>query len=359
MLAVTDFHAARAFAPGTVSFAPGTNTGSRHRVATRLYYESNSELPGPSDSDNIERARQQLEAMLAGANDPSAASSLNSQQMRDRQKKQLPIGDLIKRLSDPANSQTLGSILPTPPPLTAAERERRQAELKLLGQLASSDDATHELKFLWMSEKGPDAHDRLIQVDDCLANGQIIAAGQMLLKLFQDYDDTQERQNEIIYWSEPLLRMARLRSRQGRLQDAYQLCLVVLHLKPWHIGALDLVVDVAMKRGNREVARTWAARTLPKLIDTNAGPEINPKRSEWVNNSTEQAEQALSLLEYQTKHDFMGLPEEYYIQNSGDNSDNKAEGGTSSTKEMLPDSDNVLDISTQQIIVEDDADTWQ
>jgi len=366
LVGTAKYYDATAFSPRSVSFSHKSSSSS-NRMETSLYYEGSSDFSGGGENDKIEQARQQLEAMLAGANDPSSSlnGNLNSQQMEERK---LPMKDFIKLISDPKNSQNFGAILPPPTPLTTAENERRLAELKLLELLASTDDALHELMFLWMSEKGPEAHEQLVHVDQFLASGQIIAAEQMLLKLLKEYDDTDSSHYEIFLWSEPLMRLARLRSQQGRLQDAYQLCLCVLHLKPWHFGALDTIVDISMKRGNRDQARTWAGRSLPKLIASTSFPPFttngpaNPKRAEWARQAIQQAQEALSHMEYQTQRDFMGLPEEYYVQSSG-----KEEGGTNSASSSstdssegkLPDGNNVLDISTQQVIVEDDDLSWQ
>ncbi|CAB9513247.1 repeat-containing protein [Seminavis robusta] len=276
--------------------------------STSLFYESQGYNNGGDSFDDVERARKQLEGIFSESDSANKSGTDNNND--NNNDKAIPVKKLIALLTNPANNDKLESMLPPPPPLTSAERDRRMMELKLLEQLASCDDATRELLDLWAAEKGLEALERLEQAEEFLTAGQVIASEQMLLRLIDEFG--------VYHWVEPLNRLASVYFTQGRFQESYQLCLAVLKFKPWHVGTLEIIVEVAMRLGDRDKAREWATRGLPKLISSTSFPPFaetgpaNPQRAVWVHEAIQKAQEALSHLEYQTKRDFFGNPEARY-----------------------------------------------
>eukprot|EP00977_Amphora_coffeiformis_P028504 scaffold35500_cov168-Amphora_coffeaeformis.AAC.2 len=247
------------------------------------------------NDDDMERVRQQLESLLGPE---SSSSSLD-----------LTAVD-VDRLMDPAYANEIEDMIPPPPPLTSAERDRRLAEIEMLQALKDSDEPLQDLWELWFSERGKTAKERLEQVDQFMAGGQIVVAEKMLRQMIQEYG---------VYWVEPINRLATLLYLSGRLEESYKLCLVVLHLRPYHFGALSGIVAVSIGLGKREDARKWAEKRLPSRVASTSFPPFaqdgptNPRRKEWVQRAVKQAQETLSHLEYQIQKDF-GKPEKYYKQ---------------------------------------------
>lgn len=218
-----------------------------------------------SDYDGVEKARKQL------------LQAWDDEKPKDVSQ-QLSAKKLIRMITD-ADTADFDNILPPPPPLTTAERDRRLTELKLLEQLASGDEAAQHLMQFWSTERGPAAQERLEHAAEMLEAGQVIAAENMLMKLIDDYS--------IFPWVEPLSQLATVYFRQGKFEESYQLCVCVLHLKPWHVGALEGIVTACMRLCDRDQARNWAKKGLPKLIASTSFPPFattgpaNPKRAEW------------------------------------------------------------------------------
>ena len=118
------------------------------------------------------------------------------------------------------------------------------------------------------------------------------------------------------YFCEPINRLAKLYSKQGKHSDADALCRIVLHVKPWHIGALCGIVNGALEREDLEMALYWDARRMPTLSNNNNNNTAThrrhrPTRAAWVDLAVEQAQQALQRAEERTTR-FLGKPEEYY-----------------------------------------------
>ena len=270
---------------------------------TRLYgssFNGNNKGDDGSSSNNnnseVDRVRKQLESLLGTAEDLEPQVDLEA-------------------LMDPANANRIPDLIPKPPPLTSAERDRRMAEIELLQALEDSDDTLQDLWDLWFSARGKTAKERLEQADEFMANGNILAAEKMLKQMIREYG---------VYWVEPLNRLATLLYLDGRLEESFQLCLVVLHLQPHHFGALSGIVAVCIGLGKREEARRWADKRLPTRVASSSFPPFaqdgptNPRRKEWVVRAVKQAQEAISHLEYQTQKDF-GKPEKYYKKRKGNN----------------------------------------
>lgn len=203
------------------------------------------------------------------------------------------------------------SLLPPLPTLSTIERDRREAEIQILERLTSNDEYMKQLWDLWYSERGGQALARLQQADQLMGDPTSWQDCETsLLQIIDEYS---------IYFVEPVNRLATLYYLQGKYDESYHLCrLILLHLKPWHVGALAGMVQVCINRGDRDQARYWATKRLPSSVagssfppfDATNGPE-NPRRGEWVQEMVEVAQLMLQKAEQNTKKSF-GKPEEYY-----------------------------------------------
>ena len=170
--------------------------------------------------------------------------------------------------------------------------------------------------------------DRLRHADELMKSGLVIASEQILLTLLEDYcgsnSSTGGSRSSIHHWMEPLHRLATLYGIQGKMEESYHLLLCVLHVTPWHVGALDDIMAVCLATGRREEAReVWATRRLPNLVASTSFPPfittgpVNPERVKWTERAVQQAQEALAHWEHQTQRDFLGRPEAYYDNSHG------------------------------------------
>ena len=202
--------------------------------------------------------------------------------------------------------------LPPLPPLTTMERDRRLAEIQLLRQLtaveegaATDAEAMGLLWNLWYSQFGVEAMKELQRTDQCMGDrSKWKECESILLKLVKDYG---------VYFCEPLNRLATLYFLQGRLNESYRLCRLILDkLKPWHVGALSGIVQVCIGLGKQEEAREWAEQRLPSIGNPQhqiQGLDI-PRRSAWAEDMIAKAEASLEAAE-QTTRDQLGSPDEH------------------------------------------------
>jgi hypothetical protein len=218
------------------------------------------------------------------------------------------------------------SLLPPRPPMSATERKRRQVEIQLLRLLEDSDDVTGQIWDLWFSERGPEYANILAQTDSLMAKpNDWKLCEQQLLELIDDPLGSADNDRPGVYFVEAINRMATLYFLQGRLQESYILCRLVLYLKPWHFGALSGIVQVAIGMGDRDEARFWAERRLPTLMSGTSFPPFpdkmvskdtpkNPRRKEWCETAASQAQILLEKAEINTVK-CLGQPEDYYSVN--------------------------------------------
>jgi hypothetical protein len=290
---------------------------------------SNNNNHNKNNPFDVESARQQLESIMLDNVDSSstaaagAASSSNQAVFS------------WKALFD-SNDDIL--VLPPPPPLSTIERDRRVAELLLLGRLEDdtvSPEATAALWALWYSERGSTAQALLQQADRCLSDPSSWHECELILTgLIDEYG---------VYFVEPVNRLATLYFLQGKMNKSHTLCRVVLQVKPWHFGALAGIVQVCIGLGDKDGARKWAAQRLPSSIadgssggssssskasrrrfldaaddddddESSDGRPTNPRRAEWVERMVMNANELLQAAEQTTKQSF-GKPEEYYNNN--------------------------------------------
>lgn len=317
------------------------NGPTLHRqIIGRLYNDVNPSMEG--DGFDVESVRKRLQSMFqeeslasqehgpgAKANpNPNTASNTNNKTRTSTDNfniqnflKEIVLSDSKSGNQGPKNGGIPrpldDSILPPLPPLSTIERDRREVEIQLLEKLGTQD-SVKELWDLWYSERGGLALARLQQADQLMGDPTSWQDCETsLLQLIAEYS---------IYFVEPVNRLATLYYLQGKYHESYHLCrLILLKLKPWHIGALAGIVQVCVNRGDREEARYWATKRLPGSVagssfppfDTSNGP-VNPRRSEWVQEMVRIAREMLAKAESTTKQIF-GAPEEYYANNMGNN----------------------------------------
>ena len=301
-----------------------SSSSPKHKI---LSFSSNSDrLQMSSDSSNfdVDSARKQLESLM-GSDTSSSSSGDNGGNNKEKSEveSQFTLQDLL--------TSTLVE-LPPPPPLSTIERDRRLAELQMLQQLVYDDEASNALWDLWYSERGSTAQSLLQEADRLIGDPTSWQdAETILIGLVDKYG---------IYFVEPLNRLATLYFLQGKLEESYKLCQVILKIKPWHFGALSGIVQVCIGMGDRNAARAWAEKRLPTLVASSGsfppfaeeGP-VNPRREEWVDRAVTNAKELLKSAEKRTKQSF-GEPEQYY-KNS------KQEGGESgSNSNHILDEDN-------------------
>jgi hypothetical protein len=279
---------------------------------------------------DVENARRRLENLLSNPTDGSNSKGLNS---TDGQKSanDSPSFSFLKLIQDYENGVDFSvSSFPPPPPLSSIERDRRLCEIKLLECLVEDDDAVSELWNHWYSERGSATKTRIEEIG-------------ALFNFPEDWEDCEKDLIEVVdeygvYFVEPLNLLATLYFLQGRLELSYKLCQLILTLKPYHIGALSGIVQVALGLRDPIASREWALKRLP----SRAPPELandsassinqreevqqleNPRRVEWVERAVATAKELLDQAERRTKDDFFGKPETYY-DNVKDDDDAKTD----------------------------------
>ena len=331
----------------TAAFLPvGTNPASsvaNHYHVYRgslfpLYNDVNPSLGG-EESFDVDSARKQLKSLFQKEKEESsltASSSSSSSSSRSSKKgnDDFNIQNFVREACNDRKKQGQveagepvpldDSSLPSLPPLSTIERDRRQAEIQLLKQLqhvSAGDEAMKNLWDLWYSERGGLALARLQQADQLMGDPTSWQDCETsLLQLINEYG---------IYFVEPINRLATLYYLQGKHEDSYQLCrLILLKLKPWHVGALAGMVQICINRGDRDEARFWAKKRLPSsvagssfppFLDASNGPQ-NPRRAEWIEKMVEEAKRMLVKAERTTKQQF-GEPETYYATGTASETD--------------------------------------
>lgn len=296
----------------------------RHRCLYASSSSNDGESSSSSSSFDADAARRRLESLLKDGND-------------GEDDKAITVADLLKALQDDDDDDDDSISLPTPPPpLTAADRERRVTEIQLMKQLddsSSSTETTMALQLLWdlwFGERGLTAKKQLEQADLLMSDSSHWSQCETLLSnMIQEHGP---------YFCEPVNRLATLYYLQGRYVESYKLCRVVLHVKPWHVGALSGIVLVCTQlQGQREKARYWAEQRLPAVpdstsflpFDSSRGP-VNPRRKVWVERAVQNAEKALQQAEQRTQDSFQQLDA---LKNDDNRSNNKKKGSLDAAEE--------------------------
>lgn len=208
---------------------------------------------GNEDNFDAEAARRQLEGLV----------TISAHPFRDEE--DFPPSLWHSAISEPLESYYYDNLthapprrveieLPLTPPLTTCERERRLVEISLLQRLIEGQDSVTDLTHLWCHERGSKAAARLWKTDHMIEQGSWDDAEQELRKLINEYG---------VYWTEPIHRLATLMIRQNRFVEAERMFMIVLAVKPWHMGALSGIVLTYAGLNDNQHATEWAARRLP------------------------------------------------------------------------------------------------
>lgn len=249
---------------------------------TPLLALRNDDFYFPADDSNRERfdleaLRQQFESLALTSGFSSAMPEKPDLEMKERMSS--PVTLLSATDSVPLReTPPLDVDIPPRPPLTSIERERRSAEIELLGHLTDGEEATKEIYNLWFNERGAAASKLLQQARELMEEGpkEQEEAETILVALMDEYG---------VYFTEPLNQLAILYYVQGRYEKALQLNKIVLSIKPWHIGALSHIVMVYAEMGDQKTARKWAYFRIPPFSYGGS----NQRRTRWVERAVVEA----------------------------------------------------------------------
>lgn len=251
---------------------------------------------------DVEAARKRLESLVAFNGESSTKQEKNESNNRSMfsPTARLNVWSPIWRLFTGSDKEEYTDyVLPSAPLLSTIDRERKEAEIHLLGKLEHGDEALADLWELWFQERGQSAAARLHEADKLTNMGpqEWEKAEKTLLELITEYG---------VHWAEPSNRLATLYYMQGKMKASEAVCLVVLAVKPWHFGALSGLVMIHANLNDAENARLWASRRLPSFAPV--GP--NRRREQWVSLAVEQAKEKLRIAEDNLKNSF-GLLDEH------------------------------------------------
>jgi hypothetical protein len=272
------------------SFHPILLVSPRTRLPTSLLASRRFNDAREDNDFDIDQVRQRLEALVVGSSD-----SLTQQEAPKANVKSM----LREKPVLQEYSIDIDLDLPTQPPLTSIDRERRMVEIQLLANLESGDQALSDLWTHWIQERGAAAAARLLRAEELTSQGPKYwaEAERMLKDLIEEYG---------IYWAEPVNRLATLFYMQGKLRDSETLSKLVLKVKPWHFGALSGIVMVYAGLRDSESARMWAARRMPSFAPEGS----NRRRAVWVERAFREAEKSLDDAEMRLKKSF-GEPDQH------------------------------------------------
>lgn len=264
---------------------------------------------GDAASFDLERTRQRLENLILNTGDETQDfnSGGNAENCDgETNSNTSPPFSFAKILADFGNGADFSmSSFPPSPPLSSTERDRRLSEIRLLEYLVEGDDAVSALWNHWYSERGSRTKACLDQIGGLLTNPEDWDECEgLLIELVDEHG---------IHFVEPVNLLATLYFLQGKLELSYKLCQIVLTQKPYHIGALSGIVQVALGLNDPIASRDWAHKRLPRPSSGEGLQRLeNPQRVEWVKNAVAKAKELLEQADRRTKEDFFGKPETYY-----------------------------------------------
>ena len=260
----------------------------------------NNRTPDSSSSD-LERTRIALEEFMKMNPGPSAWMTKTN--------------DHTRRTTDSTSDNSSAFM-----PMTSAGRRRRQLEIGLLRQMCLDDGAAiytshdkqeeeslqsqqeesannmnahhyscvvDELVHLWMYEHGPEPAAQLEAMQEICTPGMALEEQQ--LRAMMDQYPT---------WAEPRARLAMLLFMKGISDEARDLALEALKLKPWHFDVYPLLITLSLRCQDMGQALYWARQSLPTYRPNSAG---NRKRLKaWVDRALAQASDQWEQAERET-----------------------------------------------------------
>jgi tetratricopeptide (TPR) repeat protein len=131
------------------------------------------------------------------------------------------------------------------------------AEEELTDCLGSADAlaaqlATAGLWECWLNEEGPEARERIDQGIDLMEAGQNVAAEKIFLTLSRQYPG----------WAEPINKQATSLYMRGLAANSFDLCQLVVEMKPNHFGAWHGLALCAVQMEDWETALDAAKEAL-------------------------------------------------------------------------------------------------
>jgi len=189
--------------------------------------------------------------------------------------------------------------------LTTSRRQRFEREIELLEQMDPDHPANKpelsdlqnqelvvvELWSLWYGERGSANMRKLQAVEASLADPSLWPeAEKQYVALINEHCGERGGNVNLSHWVEPANRLATLLFLMGRFAESKQWCERILREKPWHVGALQGVVLVCAKMGDREGVVKYSSLGLPVIT-------ARGERREWVRRNVGLAKENLSRLE--------------------------------------------------------------
>ena len=145
----------------------------------------------------------------------------------------------------------------------------RRAEAELVDCLRSprqvvSELATAALWECWLNEEGPDARAVIERGIDLMQSGEFAAAEEMFEELGRLFPG----------WAEPINKQATVLYLCGDAEGSFELCELVIAIKPYHFGAWHGLALCAVRLRDWEVAFSAAREALDLQPHSGANREI-------------------------------------------------------------------------------------
>lgn len=207
-------------------------------------------------------------------NEPVAADVLIS----SREALERAFARSLSRPATPA-PRTAWPTSPERSPLPPSTPPRSEIELlsMLTGPTATS--AYLGLWSLWSAESGDEASTKALEEAASTLVGSHVSfdtmerAADTFLDLSIKHPD----------WVEPLHRLSLVRFHQGRFDNALGLALAVQRSKPWHFGAIQIIVAAYQRLGDYTRSERWSEWLLPPdLSAKNSNGETVRLRTGWI-----------------------------------------------------------------------------
>jgi hypothetical protein len=172
-------------------------------------------------------------------------------------------------------------------------------EIELLLSLKESDAAIPLLRELWKTEKEPFAAPIPANDDDSIDFAHSESNRRTSWHFWHVPKDERRLKRQIQQyprWAQPRIQLAQLYCQEQRnIRQAFEQCLVVLELKPWHVDLPNLLMELSLQRNDFAMAITWARLRLPRL---DGGSETRrQRRHAWVDRALNQAMEQLEAVE--------------------------------------------------------------
>ena len=194
------------------------------------------------------------------------------------------------------------------PRLTTMGRQRLEAEIRVLESLKYSNNGIVDLTNIWNSGGYGGAYNcykSMMQIEMKMMTIQSVVDNLLppptrqqqqpneAWKLVQN--DLEQLIIEHNYmWTEPIFKLGMLYLNQGLCNDAYILFQYVLMYKPWHVGALDGMMNTCSNMNLYFENEYWKFKMIPPLLDENDG-ESRRRRTKWVNDMINVATEQLQM----------------------------------------------------------------